>query len=224
MPEVQRHGFSWEKDLLHNVYGVTPEEIKTIKYTEKNDIPRHLNRLTNAHLSVKTSGTPNAVCMADCLRVFDSVSSGEPYHLVVVHYKQNDETNTKRLVAINEIDLTNSKEMLFGSLTREQIVSLRDAVREVPQKRSPNPDEYAKMYGIRNTLQPLSKAMHLDIKCNSQQSRLQCSFNHFQAFLEEHPERILTKSTSAEFRGKRIQEEIPSGRRVFARRAAAVEQ
>ena len=222
MPEVQRHGFSWEKDLLHNVYGVTPEEIKTIKYTEKNDIPRHLNRLTNAHLSVKTSGTPNAVCMADCLRVFDSVSSGEPYHLVVVHYKQNDETKTKRLITITEIDLTNSKDLLFGSLSREQIEQLRTAVREVPQKRSPSAEEYKKMYDLRNSLQPLSKAIHLDIKCNSQQSRLQCSFNHFQSFLEEHPERILTKSTSAEFRGKQIQEEIASGRRVFAKKTEAV--
>ena len=29
--EIQAHGFLWEKELLLNVYGATPEELKEIK-------------------------------------------------------------------------------------------------------------------------------------------------------------------------------------------------
>ena len=64
-------------------------------------------------------------------------------------------------------------------------------------------------------------AIHLDIKCNSQQSRLQCSFNHFQEFLAKNPDRIIAQSSSGSFRGGSITEEIASGRRTFNRTQTA---
>jgi hypothetical protein len=216
--EVQSHGFSWEKELSTNVYGATQEELKDIKYTSKMDLPSELNHLDNCDVSMKTTCNENAVCMADCLRVYDAVSSGNPIHLVVIVYKQDDATNTKKISSIIEVDLTNSRELIFGTLTRSQLEDLDKAVKSIPQKRKPTDEEYKNIYSIRNKLQENSSAIHLDIKCNSTQSRLQCSFNHFQTFIEKNESRVIAKSNTNEFRGGVISCEINSPRRVFKKK------
>lgn len=213
--EVQAHGFSWEKELLTRVYGATTEELQKITYTSKVDLPASLNRLGPYDLSIKTTCSANAVCMADCLRMFDAVSSGEPIHLVVIHYKQDDEKDVKQIQSIVEVDLTSSVTELFGEITRSQLEELDTAVKSVPQKRKPTDEEYTTMYSIRDALQPLSGAIHLDIKCNSTQSRLQCSFNRFQRFLSNFPHRIIAHSSSSFFRGGELSTELSSSRRVF---------
>jgi hypothetical protein len=215
MPEVQKHGFSWEKDIIKNVYRATDDELKAIGYTSKMDLPSSLNRMNPVDVSIKTTCSLNSVCMADCLRVYDAVSSGKPIHMTVVYYIQNDSTQIKKLISITEVNLTNSVNLLFGSVTREQIVELVNAVKMVPQKRSPTPEEHKKMYSIRDSIQPNSGAIHFDIKCNSTQSRLQCSFNKFKQFLEMNPDRVIEVSMSGNFRGGVITEEISSSRRVF---------
>lgn len=223
MPEVQKHGFSWEKDLIRNVYGATDDELTKIKYNSKMDLPKSLNRKDSVDLSIKTTCSANSVCMADCLRVYDAVRSGNPFHMTVVYYNQDDVKNTKKIVNITEVNLTNSVKVLFGSITRDQLVELDRAVKAVPQKRSPTAEEYEKMYSIRDTLQSNSGAIHLDIKCNSQQSRLQCSFNRFQQFLKENPTRIIEQSSSGYFRGGTVVEEIASTRRVFKKKKEYIE-
>jgi hypothetical protein len=213
MPEVQLHGKVWESDLICHVYKATEEERKSICYTSALDLPAALNHLDGVDVSIKTTGTANAVCMGDCLRVFDKVSSGAPLHMTVVTYEQSGDT--KRLVSLAEVDLTGSTALLFGTLTREQIRELDAAVKAVPGKRKPTPEEHTRMYSLRNELHLLTSAIHLDIKCNSQQSRLQCSFNRFQDFLRDHPERIIAQSTTGMFRGGAVATEVASGRRVF---------
>jgi hypothetical protein len=156
--------------------------------------------------------------MGDCLRVFDAVSSGRPLHVTVVYYVQDDVRNVKILKSIVEVDITSSRELLFGTVTRSEIEDLDRQVKTVPQKRKPTEDEYDTMYAMRDALHTKTSAIHLDIKCNSTQSRLQCSFNHFQAFLNENPTRILMRSDTPEFRGRSIAPEISSGRRRFHKR------
>jgi hypothetical protein len=94
------------------------------------------------------------------------------------------------------------------------------AIKSVPHKRKPTKEEYTKMYLIRDSLQALSGAIHLDIKCNSTQSRLQCSFNRFQQFIEKNPTRIIAKSNTNAFRGGVISSQIISSRRVFKKKQA----
>lgn len=235
MPEVHKHGFSWEKSLLCGVYGAQEGELKGLGYTCKTDLPGSLNRLdAGVGVSIKTAGLSNAVCMGDCLRIFDAVSSAaasgapaavadpQPLHMTLVHYEQDDAAGVKRLAAVTEVDLTGSAAALFGDLTRAELEALDRAVKAVPQKRSPTAEEHAAMYALRDSLLPRCRAIHLDIKCNSQQSRLQCSFSRaaFQKFLTENPERVVARSTTAEFRGGRIVEEVASGRRIFKKTAA----
>lgn len=213
MPEVQSHGFFWENELKTKVYGAKPDELKTIKYTNKFDLPSAFNRLdSSCNLSIKTTKSPNTVCMADCLRLYDAVSSNEPLHLVVVFFKQCP-NNTKNVASIVEVDLTNSRELLFGTLTRAQLKELDDAVKSVPQKRKPTSEEHKKIYDMKKALR--TGAIILNIKCNSTQSRLQCSFNKFQSFLQENPSLIVAKSDTNHFRGGVISEVYTSAPRVF---------
>jgi hypothetical protein len=212
MSEVQKHGFTWQNSILCGVYGATEVELADLGYTCIVDLPARLNRKEIVDLSIKTTKSANGVCMGDCLRVFDE--SMTPLHMVVLHYKQINPT-IKRLVNIIEVNLTNSRALLFGSITRARIEALDQAVKEVPPKRKPTPEEYKKMYDLRDTLQQSSGAIHFDIKCNSQQSRLQCSFNKFQKFIKDNPALIIAQSTTGSFRGGSVIEEITSSPRVF---------
>jgi len=221
MCEVQKHGKLWELDMLRNVYGITDDEMKELRYTDKMDLPGKFNHVDpGVNMSIKTTGKENMVCMGDCLRVYDAVKSGELFHMVVLVYTQNDDTKTKKVKTITEIDLTNAVTPLFGDITRAQLEQLDKAVKAVPQKRKPTTGEHDHMYTLRNHLQPSSVAIHFDIKCNSTQSRLQCSLNRFQDFLNQNPDRIIAKrdTTTGLFRGKKIVEEIASSRRVFKKK------
>ena len=213
MAEVQKHGFLWEKEILKN-RGVTEDELKSIKYTSKMDLPANLDRLDNSNISVKTTNNSNTVCMGDCLRVFDSADTNEPIHMISLHYKQ--EAGIKKVASITEVNLTNSREELFGTLTRDQIEELDKAVKSIPKGRRITEDERNRIYSLQESLQAQSGAIYLNIKIDSKsQRRLQCSFNHFERFIEKYPQRIVAKSNTHEFRGGAITPEIPSGRRVF---------
>lgn len=121
--EVQSHGFSQEKQIISNIYNVTNDEIKQIKYNDKIDLPAKFNRFNNCDVSIKTTCNQNTVCMANCLSVFDAINSEKLIHMIVVCYKQENACE-KNLSSIIEIDLTNSRQLLFGTLTHEQIEML----------------------------------------------------------------------------------------------------
>jgi len=215
--EVQLHGLIWQDELMLHTYLATREETDTIPYTSDIDLPAEYNRLDQCDLSIKTTGS-NTVCMADCLRQFDLVSSGKPIHMVVIHYKQKG--NTKNILSITEIDLTNSAQLLFGSLTRTQIECLVSLVKKVPSNRKPTKTEHGHLYELKDALQQLSGAMCLNIKCNSTQSRLQCSLRCFQQFVEAHPERVIAKGTH-QFRGGSITPQLVSSPRVLKPKAGS---
>lgn len=214
--EVQAHGFSWEKEISCQVYKATVDELKTIQYTSRVDLPKQFNRLNGVNVFIKTSCNLNVVCMSDCLRLFDAVCDSEPLHLTVVHYTQITQ-DIKKVRCITEVDLTNSRTLLFGTLTREDLKELDDCVKSVPQKRKPTIEEHEKMYTLRNALLQRSGAIQLNIKCDKQQSRLQCSFNKFQQFLKDNPDRVVAQSTTNEFRGGTITSEIMSQPRKFVK-------
>ena len=209
--EVQAHGFEWENEIKTNIYLASKDELDTLPYTGKTDLPAKFNHLDGIDLSVKTSGKKNTVCMGDCLRVFDSVSN--PIHMAVINYSQ--ELEQKKITTIIEMDLTDSRTLLFGSVTRSQIEELVNAVKSVPQNRKPTKEEKEKNEYLKKSLNKISKAIIFNIKCNSTQSRVQCSFNKFQDFINNNPTRIIAQSNTNEFRGGCISNQICSSRRVF---------
>ena len=212
---VQKHGFFWEHELLVNVYRVDPYELKKVGHTSPFDGPAHLNRLTGIDMSIKTTGNSGTICLGDCLRIYEDVSSGKPYHMTVLHYKQDDATKTKNVMWITEIELTSSIQLMFGDLTREDISSLDTVIKAVPQKRSPTTEEHAAIYDTKKLLQARSGFITLNPKCNSTQSRLQCSISGFLKLVAKHPERVIAHSDTNNFRGANVSQSISSNRRVL---------
>jgi hypothetical protein len=214
--EVQAHGFLWEHDILKNVYGLSDEEIEQNSYTAKHDLQSSFNKLDNCNVSIKTVKFKGEVCMGDYLRVFDSVNSGEPLHMIVIYYTQI-ESNIKKLHSIIEVNLTGATELLFGKLTRENIKTLDETVKSIPQKRKPTQEEHDNMYKIRDELLELCGSMFPRIKCDSTQSRLQGAipFAKFQDLIVKHPEILVSKSDTNEFRGGTISLTVNSSKRQF---------
>lgn len=221
--EVQKHGFTWEDDFIRNVFHVSDDVRKQVKYTAKMDLPATLNKLDGCDVSIKTTGSPNTVCMADCLRVYDSICSNKPLHLLVVIYKQDDVNKRKKLMEIIQVDITGLKYILFGGITREEIEKLNEAVKMVPQNRKPTHEEHKAMFDIQKILQEKSGEIYFNIKCDSKQSRLQCSFNKFQEFIERNPDKIIARSNTNEFRGGVVSMELESGRRKLKKKCATID-
>lgn len=218
--EVQRHGFTWQNEILEHIFKVPKEELSAMKYTAEKDLPRASNRIGAFDVSIKTTGSPNKVDMADCLRVFDSVRSGEPLHMIVIHYKQLGAV--KKIVEIVEVDLTSASAELFGTLDRAQIEELDRAVKSVPKGQRPSTEEAAALDTLQAALQAHSGAIKFNRKIDSKvQRRLQCSFNQFQQFLKDHPARIVEQGTATAFRGGAIREGVESGPRVFNKKEVA---
>lgn len=213
--EVQRHGFVWERDILEKVFGLTVSEINSIKYGNQVDLPRKLNRIYDCDISIKTTGRRNTVCMADCLRVFD-LCAGR-LHLIVVIYNQSGPV--KRFSEVVELDLSNSRELLFGRLKRTDIEALVKLVKSVPTKRAPTQQEKHAMRKLRDELRPRCGALMLNIKCDSTQSRVQCSFNQFIAFLHDNPDRVVERNKVPRLHDREFIGEVASGRRVFRKKA-----
>ena len=218
MPENQGHGKTWEKDLGLNVYKATEAELATVSHTAPIDVPRAFNRLEGIDVSIKVSGK-DTIDMADIVRVFDEVSSGEKFHVTVVLWEQNSPT-TKKLKSITEGDLTNSVELMFGSVKREQLVDLVTAAKAVGKVRpTVTAEERARQissaYAMRDELHRLSGFMHIHLMFyTNTASRVQGQFTRFRQFVAENPGRLVAESQTCEFRGGRIANEIPSTKRV----------
>ena len=100
--ERQSHGFRWEQEILKNVY----RNSTNIKYTNEFDLPGEFNNGIN--VNIKTTGSYNMVCMADCVRFFESLD--KDLHLIVLLYKQKEDK--KVIERVVKIDLTTANAIL----------------------------------------------------------------------------------------------------------------
>ena len=205
MPESQLHGFTWENQIAP-CFGHTPPPKKD--YTAVHDVPPEKNTvLPGVAISVKTAGG-KSVDMGDILRIWDETDSGNPLHCVVVFYDQKE--TTKKMKKIMEVNLTSSRALLFGSLTREEVKEYVDYVKGMSKEESAT-----KNYLTRSrALTGRSGFLGVRPKVDSKQKRVQCSFPDFQKFCDAHPGRVISSSAEPELRGKPIAAEIESGRRV----------
>lgn len=211
--EVQSHGFTWQNDILLNTYKVSSEDLVSMNYTQKDDLPGSFNTLNpGVALSIKTTGSPNSVCMGDALRVYDSVFSTTPLHMVVLTYSQQGPI--KHLESVIEVNLTNSGPLLFGDLCRSDIEQLDRAIKTLPSGKLTE-DQRNEYKTIQETLSKSMTGLVLNPKIDSKhQRRLQCSFHHFLAFVNANPKRVIARCGSdGLFRGAQLQTQLTSGRR-----------
>jgi len=230
MTEVQAHGKTWEKEIAMNVFKATEHELKQVHYTATHDIPAAINHLEpDTSISVKVSCSENSIGMGDALRVFDTVSSGHKIHAVVLLYKQDCAALTKTMTRILEVDLTGSVRELFGSITRKDLQDLNELIHAVPQalrkrivvdgKKIPQESVQRSAY-LAKQVELLEKtgAIFLNPKVDETNSRLQCSFNKFQKFLTDYPERLKAQTSTENFRGGTITKVIDSSPRKFTKK------
>ena len=224
MPENQGHGKIWEKDLGLNVYKATREELATVSHTAPIDIPSNFNRIDGIDISIKVSGK-DTIDMADVVRVFDEVSNDQKIHMTVVHWEKKDAT-TKKLKSITEVDLTKSVTLLFGNVTREQLVELVKITKAVGKVRpavsaEQRASQISSAYVMRDELHKISGIMHFHLMFyTNNPSRVQGQFTQFSKFVKENPERLIASSENGEFRGGKITEEIASTPRQRKKAAA----
>jgi hypothetical protein len=186
--EVQSHGFIWESEILSKRFGIMPGEIS---YSNAMDIPEEHNLISSVNISIKTTCNPKMICMADAMSLYKHTASNASFNLLVIIYAQID--LGKKIAEIVEINLQDSHDLLFGKLGIDELAGLDTLIKKVPQKRSPTTEEHEEIYNMRDKLQKKCY-LQLNVKCNSQQSRLQCSFNKFQEFIAMNPERIIYHS------------------------------
>jgi hypothetical protein len=218
MPESQGHGKPWEKDLGVNVYKATQAEVDSIPYTAPIDVPSEINRLDGIDVSVKVSGK-DTIDMGDIVRVFDEVSGDKKIHMTVVKWIQNTPA-TKKLISITEVDLTNSRELLFGKVSRDQLTDLVSLTKSVGKVRPEVTAEQraakiASAYKMRDELHEITGIMHFHLMIyTNTASRVQGQFTGFSNFVKDNKDRFVAESKTCEFRGGRIAEEIPSTKRI----------
>jgi hypothetical protein len=212
--EVQKHGKTWERNILKNVYGATDDELDTILHTATMDLPGKLNRLDGVDVSIKTSGKNN-VDMADIVRQYDETGSGKKYHVTVIRYNQLG--GNKKLIQVVELDMTNSRLLHFGDLTRQEIVELDRLARSVHDKRKITMNEKTSMYALRDLMAKKAGVAKGRFHLMPSQRRTQLVMN-LPTFMKENPDRVLHQSTTGIFRGGSVSESLESCARVFKKK------
>lgn len=228
MSEVQAHGKLWERELALNVYKCTPAELSSVNYTATHDIPGEINHLDpGVSISVKASCS-QTICMGDALRVFDTVSSGNPLHLTILLYDPNCAAGTKTIQHIYELNVTSATEIFFGEITRADIQSLITLMQAVPKglrgrievegKKVSAPSAQRVAYLEKQTqLMEKTGTIFLNPKLDESQCRLQCSIN-LKNLLKAHSSLVVSDSPNEHFRGGNITRVIQSGPRKFTKK------
>ena len=203
MPESQQHGCIWEDYIKRDVYHISQK----IPYTAKFDIPKELNtRSPDTNVSIKTTQS-KSVDMGDALRVFNNT---EKTHLLVLRYVQED--NKKKLQEIVLCEMPN-QQVLFGSVTLEEIENLVSKVKAVPKGKA-NASVLSEIHAVKTSLNEKSGFIHFRPKIDSQnQRRLQCSINNFPSLLQSNPSLLLEKTTDGTLYHTTIPRELDSCRR-----------
>ena len=199
----QQHGFTWEDEIKNNVFHV----VDRVGYTAIDDIPESFNNGTPA--SIKTYGA-STVFFSDAIRMFQNTGR-EKYEAICLHYDQEDETKT--LTHIAEVDLSASRNLLFGEITLLELQALDREIKSLPKGKLTD-EARAAIHAHKDRLNAKSGWMKLSPKMDSgSQRRLQCSLPKFPTFLSENSARILYQTKDGKLRGVQLTKTIESGKR-----------
>ena len=197
----QQNGHDFDNEMKA-VFGVT-----SANYTARHDIPEELNGGNFA--SVKSSVGDSCDC-GDALRMYENTELPN-YHLIRGRFQQVGEQ--KHLKEIHHFNLSNSKEIMWGQVTREDVLRLR----ELTGSYRPGMEEIRKnVHKLKNELNKKSGFMKFRPKMDSKQHRLQCSIPEFAMLVKSHPSRIIAHTLTGIFNGIQLMLIRESGRRIRA--------
>ena len=175
--QSQAYGFKKENDIRTICFGLESEN----NNTNKHDIPCNINKLNNnENISIKTTGGTSIDC-GDISRFFNyDFSKDSNNTILIIIYEQKEKTRIlKNIIEINY----NKKlhDLLFGSISEEQIQDYIKNVKKIPIK--VNGDKAKKIFDYLNEKNIIQKKYKMKIgirpKVDSSQSRVQCSIPKF---------------------------------------------
>lgn len=189
MPASQQNGHDFDNEIK-NIYSV-----HSVPYTSPHDIPEEFNNGIPA--SIKSSVGKTCDC-GDALRMFNN-SKLDKYQMIRGRFEQVGEQ--KHLREVHLVDLSNSTELLWGSITVDDVVKLN----ELTKKYRPGEEQIRKdVHTMKNELNAKSGLMQFRPKMDSQQHRLQCSIPDWTNFIESHPTRVIEHITNGLFHGTQL--------------------
>ena len=104
--------------------------------------------------------------MSDCLSLYNKVNYIIKINLCIVFYKQK--MNTKILIKIIVIDLTNSIKLLFGSITYDELLNYSNLIKSIEKNKKITTNENEKLNKIQKELQHKSGAIKLNRKIDKE--------------------------------------------------------
>jgi hypothetical protein len=199
--QSQGRGYFWE-DQIRSIFGLAPSG---------NDTSKHDISLVQEDISVKTTGG-KSVGMGDILRIWE-LDATKKQTLVIVRYKQF--SGYKKVEEVIEINFTTEiRDYFFGSLTREELIQYVDLIKSLPKGRcSKSTSDHYK--SVKKNLQN-TKGMGIVInpKVDSKdQRRVQCSIPDINKLIEFFPDCLVSRCSTALFRGQSFDPIYESNRR-----------
>lgn len=189
MPASQQNGHDFDTEIK-NIYNVV-----NVGYTSIHDVPSEFN--DGIPVSIKSSVGDTCDC-GDAVRMFHN-SQLEHYHFVRGRFQQIGDQ--KHLREVHLVDMSNTMNILWGTLTLEDITALSELTKSY---RPGNEDVRKAVHTLKNELNKKSGFMQFRPKMDSQQHRLQCSISKWPVFIASHPQRILYHTESGMFRGTQL--------------------
>ena len=189
MPASQQNGHDFDNEIkkIYNVHSVS--------YTSPHDIPAELNEGIPA--SIKSSVGDTCDC-GDALRMFNK-SQLDKYQMIRGRFEQVAEQ--KHLREIHLVNLSNSTELLWGSLTPDEVTALSELTKTFRPGRE---DIRTAVHLMKKELNAKSGIMQFRPKMDSEQHRLQCSIPKWVNFIKSNPARVIEHTTTGLFRGTQL--------------------
>ncbi len=187
--ESQSHGFFWENHIKTKIFGITEKS----SYTCIHDISKEQNPFDDSeNISIKTMGG-DTLFLGSALRIFE-YSPDEKHTCMVIVYRQREDKKTVSRVVEFSLD---RKDVLFGTVTVEDILELEQMIRELPKSGRISKSAREESEAKKKDINKRSDAIQFNIKIDSQtQRRLQCSIPKFDAFLTKNADTILLYDSS----------------------------
>jgi hypothetical protein len=199
MPASQQNGHDFDNEIKQ-LFAVS-----NVGYTSLHDIPAQFNDDTPA--SVKSSVGDTCDC-GDAIRMFNN-SGLQKYQMIRGRFEQV--VDSKHLREVDWVDLSNSSELLWGTLTLAEVTSLDELTKTF---RSGREDIRKAVHQLKKELNAKSGFMQFRPKMDSSQHRLQCSIPSWSKLINAHPERTLYHTDTGMFRGSQLTLVRESPRRI----------
>jgi hypothetical protein len=189
MPASQQNGHDFDNEIK-NIY-----DVHDVSYTSPHDIPAEFN--TGIPASIKSSVGETCDC-GDALRMFNN-SQLEKYQMIRGRFEQIGEQ--KHLREVHIVDLSRSTEILWGSLTLDEVIALSELTKTFRPGRE---DIREAVHTMKKQLNAKSGFMQFRPKMDSEQHRLQCSIPKWSNFIQSHPTRMIEHITNGLFHGTQL--------------------